>query len=201
MRTKILFLPLSLTITILLTFFPQEIHSELHNLTDSNFDSLVKNGDTKPWIIMFHVKNCARCVKSHEILQNYADHFTNFTEKINFGRVECNDNSFTCLRFDQLNITKMPNLIVIEKHRLFRYSGVFANETYLEEVINDERTVEKGRSVPPSIGYLGLFGRVFSEMLNLGDVIFEEMVLEYFGWKIEWRRAYTLTLFFGFLFV
>jgi hypothetical protein len=167
------------------------INSNLFNLTDSNFDLLVKNGEISPWVVMFYIKMCPRCATGHELLEKYA----NYNSTLQFGRVECNENSFTCLRFEQLNVTRMPNLIVVEKSRVFEYKGVFQNESTLQMIMEEERTVEKGRKLPPSIGYYGLISRVILEVLNIGDFLLEEFVVDNLGIQMKWSRTHTLVVF------
>ena len=168
-------------------------NSSLFNLTDNNFDYLVKNGEISPWVIMFYVKMCPRCSLAHELLEKYS----NLTNNLQFGRVECNENSFTCLRFEQLNVSRMPNLVVVEKNQVFEYKAVFQNESTLQAIIEEERTVEKSKKLPPSIGYIGLIMRVFQEVLNIGDFLLEEFVVDYLGINVKWSRTYTSSVFFS----
>ena len=170
------------------------IKSELFNLTDSNFDELVKKGEKGTWMIMFTVKKCSRCELAKEIFTNYSK-VTNMT----FGIVECNENTFTCLRFNQLNISRIPNLIVIEKSKYFEDKNLFIDESIINNLINNERTVEKGKKIPASIGYFGLFKRISKEMWKVGDMLLDEFVNEYLGIKIEWKSIYTIILFILFL--
>lgn len=169
------------------------INSNLFNLTDSNFDVLIKNGEISPWVIMFYVNTCPRCATGHELLEKYA----NSNTTLQFGRVECNENSFTCLRFEQLNVSRMPNLIVVEKSMVFEYKEVFQNESTIQMIMEEERTVQKGRKLPARIGYMGLISRVFQEVLNIGDFLLEEFVVENLGIQMKWSRTHTLVVFFS----
>jgi hypothetical protein len=64
-------------------------------------------------------------------------------------------------------------------------------------IMEEERTVEKGRKLPASIGYYGLISRVFLEVLNIGDFLLEEFVVENLGIQMKWSRTHTLVVFFS----
>jgi uncharacterized membrane protein len=112
-------------------------------------------------------------------------------ETISYGRIECNENIYTCLRF---NITKVPTIIIIDKGYFFEESN-YLTETSLIKFIKSEKELERGFELPPVFGYLQFFMRSLQETMIQLNKFMKETSKNKLGIEIDWGNGHSILLF------
>ena len=161
------------------------------NLTDSDFDTQTRNGQFKPWLVMFYVTECSYCKKGKQILEKTAILSNKDENRINFGKVECNENMYSCLRF---NVTKVPTVIIIEKGYYFEETN-YLTENSLMNLIKNERVLEKGKELPPAFGWLQFSMRSIQETMFQINRYMKNFMKTKFDINIEWNNTHSIFLF------
>lgn len=167
--------------------------SKIFNLTDSDFESLTKRGESNPWLVMFYVSTCHYCKLGNQMIEKAAKLTEKDGDNISYGRIECNENIYECLRF---NITKVPTIIIIDKGYFFEESN-YLTETSLINFIKSEKEVEKGRQLPPVFGYLQFFMRSLQETMIHLNKYMKEFSKNKLGVDIDWGNGHSMILFAG----
>ncbi len=165
--------------------------AKIHNLTDSDFESLTNRGQSNPWLVMFYVSTCHYCKLGNQMIEKAAKLTEKERETISYGRIECNENIYTCLRF---NITKVPTIIIIDKGYFFEESN-YLTETSLIKFIKSEKELERGKELPPVFGYLQFFMRSLQETMIQLNKFMKETSKNKLGIEIDWGNGHSILLF------
>lgn len=121
-------------------------------LTDSSFDLRINNNNKKKWFIVFYTNTCAYCETTLHILENeILPHYENDTT-IEFGIINCNDNTWLPLRF---NITYIPYSILIDisTQQMFEYK-YYNTFDFITSFIDYEHINLNASSIPPKYTYI-----------------------------------------------
>ena len=85
------------------------------NLTSSNFDNLVQNGNNNRWLIMFYTEDCSFCKQIKNMINKIIED-KEFNYEIKFGKVDLMENLQLQIRF---NITKIPYIILVNHNKMY----------------------------------------------------------------------------------
>ena len=140
---------------------------------------------------MFYVKACQYCKVGNQILETSANQASKDGNEMRFGRIECNENMYECLRF---NITKVPTIIIIEKGYYFQENN-YLTENSLMSFIKNEKEFEKGKEVPPTFGWLQFFMRSLQETMTQLNIYIKNFLNNTFDLKFEWGMTHSMFLF------
>jgi len=196
----ILFIVISFVINFLSTSVTAELTEEhrpthlIRNLTDATFETMVKNGNPNPWLVVFHLKSCYYCRNALKNLKEYARN--NALEEIKLGKVDCDQNMFSCLRF---NITKVPYIVIIQNNKMYELTKPATNADVFTNFINEERVFESGEEIPQSIGMLWFLYRNVEEAFLLFHSWISPIVKENVGDNINWTIYHSVGLIIGVL--
>jgi glutaredoxin len=85
------------------------------NLTSSNFDNLVQNGNNNRWLIMFYTEDCSFCKQIKNMINKIIED-KEFNYEIKFGKVDLMENLQLQIRF---NITKIPYIVLVNHNKMY----------------------------------------------------------------------------------
>lgn len=99
---------------------PEIKNDQIYQLTDSNFDELIRDGRFYKWFILFYMKDCEICItaqKEIDIIFNQIKNVIKYN-KIRFAECDVNDNFLTYFRF---NITGLgtPYMIIVDNKKMY----------------------------------------------------------------------------------
>lgn len=166
------------------------------DLTDSNIDSIVGDGTGRNWLLMFYLDSCPHCKNANNAFQQISQRSELEGEEaqvknLQIGRIECNANNWSCLRF---NISRVPYIIMLQNDKLFELE-TYVTEQKLYNFIVEDKLVEKGQKIPPMLGWSGIIMRIFEESVNMMNQQIQEFIDEKLGPnKLTWDTNYTIVL-------
>jgi hypothetical protein len=187
-------------ITFICILFSLVIHTtcklDVIDLTDSNIDSIVGDGTGKNWLLMFYLDSCPHCKNANEAFKQISRR-SDFegedapVKNLQIGRVECNANNWSCLRF---NISRVPYIVMLQNDKLFELE-TYVTQDKLYNFIVEDKLVEKGQKIPPMLGWSGIVMRIFEESVSMMNQQIQEFIDEKLGPnKIKWDTNYTIIL-------
>lgn len=186
---------LKFVLVVCITFLSSGINNrEIRNLTDSNFDSEVQNGNNNPWYIMFYLETCPHCktakdqfqilVKEKEFASDSDDN-----KVLRVGKVECGQNVWTCLRF---NITKVPTIYLLVQQSMFEFT-TYPSKDALYKFYKEEKLVGSQLRIPTALGYTSLIMKVFGEAVIFINEYMNGLIKSQ-GYDFEWTSTNTIIL-------
>jgi hypothetical protein len=189
--SKIIFICILLSL-----IFNTSCKLDVIDLTDSNIDSIVGDGTGSNWLLMFYLDSCPHCKNANNAFQQIsrrseleADDAQ--VKNLQIGRIECNANNWSCLRF---NISRVPYIIMLQNDKLFELE-TYVTEEKLYKFIVEDKLVEKGLNIPPVLGWSGIIMRIFEESINMMNQQIQQLIDEKLGPnKLTWDTNYTIVL-------
>ena len=159
------------------------------------FDKAIQNAISSNYklFLIFHVKKCQYCTHSLKVLKNQVIKNYEDDENIFFGSVNLDDQSNVWLGI-RFNITKIPYIILIENKRMYHFESQF-EESLVVKFINEEKNVEDGLEIPPSVSFRKKFEIAVEELTET----IQGTLKKYLGLKM-WSSKMTYILL-AFLFV
>lgn len=135
------------------------------NLTSSNFDEFVKNGERSRWLIMFYAENCGFCNQIKALINKIIDD-KKLTNEIQFGKVDLTYNPRLQIRF---NITKIPYVILVNDNKMYEMKFLPTEYTLIHfiESFNSDEYNEFKKDFPPDSSF-------FKFMINLIIFAFDD---------------------------
>jgi hypothetical protein len=174
---------------LLVIFNLNIINSEkVTELTDSNFEQLVNYGRDNKWLLVFYLGTCPHCTSAKKVISKYSESLKDDSLKI--GYMECNNNLFTCLRF---NVTKVPLILLAENEKIVEYQE-YPSETSIRKFVTSEKLNDTASNFPVSFGYIELVFKIMQEtVLTLNDTM-KRFLKEKIGINIDWGSNHTAGL-------
>ena len=133
-------------------------------LNDSNFDSIIQDGNNNRWFILFYLETCYHCHRAKEVLNRILElRDYEIINNIKFAEIEININSKSDVRF---NISKTPYIILVENNTMYELD-LYPNEKNLKNFIStDLRNVTKDLKPFPHINILKYHFILFKNTLS-----------------------------------
>ena len=175
-------------------------HPLLHNLTESTFDEEIQNENHTPWLIVFYMHTCPYCKTAIDAINKFTDKNKDNDKQhqIKLGKVECDDNMFFCSRF---NVTQVPYIVIIQNQKLYECSRTLINEQSISNFITEEKSIDRGKDIPRSIGVIWfLFKSIEDAVMHL-DKYIGRLIKRYIDQNIEWTPFHTVGLLIGTLMI
>ena len=152
-------------------------NDQIYELTDSTFDSYIKNGEKYRWFILFYLSTCGYCARAkEEILKIYQNY--NKT-KIRFAEIEIQNNIMLSVRF---NVSGVPFIILVENNSMFELQK-YPNENHLIEFLNTSFNDVKDEILifPKKISFAYVaFVMATQQLQGIADYL-SELILKYTG--------------------
>jgi hypothetical protein len=181
---------------VFLQINPSENPKPIYNLTDSDFESLVKSGRSSDWFLIFHLETCGHCKSAKDSLINLNNE-EELPNKLNLGLIECSSNVWTCIRF---NITRVPYMIYIQNEKIFEFN-TYPSKSNLLKFFTEERTIDSALPLPQPLGYINLLTKIFEEAIDMIGGYLEHYAKENLGWNITWTATHTIIFLVSLLFL
>ena len=137
---------------------------EILEINDSNFDSIIQNGNKNRWLILFYLKTCHYCYNARRLLNKIIE-LKKYKEinNIKFASIETKKNTKTNIRF---NITKVPYIILVENNTMLELDS-YSNEKNLINFIETNFTNAINELKPfPAKNIFKYHYRLFINSLN-----------------------------------
>jgi len=168
----------------------------VHELDDTNFETLVNSGQQNSWFLVFYVDTCPHCKKTKEIINKISMSKPNILKErdnnanTKIGLVDCDKNNFNCFRF---KISRVPYIIKINKNYMYEFSEYPTIENFVKFMLQ-KNNPEEGLEIPKVMGYLDFFISSLNEVaVSLNDFI-EDYLRKKFEIDIEWKMEYTIVM-------
>lgn len=142
----------------------RESHSIV--LTDSNFDSIIQNGNQNRWMILFYTENCGFCKQLKSLLNKIIEEkkFKDINN-LKFGSIDVNYNLRLQTRFEIKNI---PILILVENNKMLQISNVPIEESLIKAIeIEDISAIEHAKDIPPELSLYLFLKNLFINSLDI----------------------------------
>ena len=96
------------------------------NLTNSNFDNLVQNGNNNRWLIIFYTERCSFCKQIKTMINKIIEE-KEFNYDIKFGKVDLETNLKLQIRF---NITRIPYIVLVNHNQMYEMKFLPTEQTF-----------------------------------------------------------------------
>ena len=138
--------------------------AEILELNDSNFDSIIQDGNNNRWFILFYLETCYHCHRAKTVLNRILElRDYEVINNIQFAEIEINRNSKSDVRF---NISATPYIILVENNTMYELD-LYPNEKNLINFIGtDFRNVTKDLKPFPHINILKYHFVLFKNSLS-----------------------------------
>jgi glutaredoxin len=190
----IIFLCFSFLITSTLQ---KEQYELVHELNDTNFETLVNSGQKNPWFLIFYVDTCPHCKKAKEVINKISSNKQNLLREkdenanTKIGLIDCDKNNFNCFRF---KISRVPYIIKIDKNYMYEYSEYPSIENFVNFMLQ-KNNPEEGLEIPKVMGYLDFFTSALKEAATTLNEFIEDYLRSKLNIDIEWKMEYTIVMF------
>ena len=121
-------------------------------LTDSNFDSIIRNGTENRWLIIFYSETCAMCKQVKSIIDKIIEEKKyKSVNNIKFGSVDIDYNLRLQTRFD---ITGIPVLILVENNKMLEISNFPYEQNIIKSIeVEDINIDDQTRDFPVDLSF------------------------------------------------
>ena len=96
------------------------------NLTNSNFDNLVQNGNNNRWLIIFYTERCSICKQIKTMINKIIEE-KEFNYDIKFGKVDLETNLKLQIRF---NVTRIPYIVLVNNNKMYEMKFLPTEQTF-----------------------------------------------------------------------
>ena len=122
------------------------------NLTNSNFDNLVQNGNNNRWLIIFYTERCSFCKQIKTMINKIIEE-KEFNYDIKFGKVDLETNLKLQIRF---NITRIPYIVLVNHNQMYEMKFLPTEQTFKNFVdsTNFDEFKEFQKDFPQDLSFL-----------------------------------------------
>ena len=143
---------------------------EILEINDSNFDSIIQNGNNNRWLILFYLETCYHCYRARRLLNTILE-LKKYKEinNIKFASIEVKQNSKANIRF---NITKVPYIILVENNTMLELDSYSNEKNLINFIETNFNNVTKDLIPFPTLNILQYHYILFRNSLNsITDII------------------------------
>ena len=143
---------------------------EILEINDSNFDSIIQNGNNNRWLILFYLETCYHCYRARRLLNTILE-LKKYKEinNIKFASIEVKQNSKANIRF---NITKVPYIILVENNTMLELDSYSNEKNLINFIETNFNNVTKDLIPFPTLNILQYHYILFINSLNsITDII------------------------------
>ena len=143
---------------------------EILEINDSNFDSIIQNGNNNRWLILFYLETCYHCYRARRLLNTILE-LKKYKEinNIKFASIEVKKNSKANIRF---NITKVPYIILVENNTMLELDSYSNEKNLINFIETNFNNVTKDLIPFPTLNILQYHYILFINSLNsITDII------------------------------
>ena len=162
--------------------YPQSNNSQMIPLHDSNFDSVIQNGNNNRWLIFFYAETCNYCKR----VKAYVDTIINDKKYISinnlkFASVDIDYSLRLQIRF---NITGIPYIIMVEDNKMLELNFIPNEQLYIKFLeikdINEEKNVKDFKHALSLHDFIkGLFMQSITYMAKHINKLLEKKKINY----------------------
>ena len=143
----------------------KEGQEEIIELNDSNFDSIIQNGNNNRWLIFFYLETCYHCHRARGVLNRLFDDKGYKNKKnIKFASIEIETNSETTFRF---GINKVPFIILVENNTMYELDTYINEKTLITFIETNFTNVTSDLKPFPRKKILKYYYKLFQDSLSL----------------------------------